>query len=77
MRYLKTFLVTAPILGLLAHFFAEKPMPWWPDTAIFGGFMGAFSAFIVMRFTHSRRASGHFRGAGRALWSAVRRKKPN
>ncbi|HYT73821.1 MAG TPA: hypothetical protein VEL79_03640 [Vicinamibacterales bacterium] len=76
MRYVKTFLVTAPVLGLLGHFLAETPMPWWPDTAIFGAFMGALSAFVVMRFTFARTAVRHIRGAGRAFWSAVRRKTP-
>jgi hypothetical protein len=33
---------------------------------MFGGFMGALAAFVVMRFTHARRAVGHLRGAGRA-----------
>ena len=75
MRYLKTFLVTAPIFGLLGHFLAETPMPWWPDTAIFGVLMGALAAFVVMRFTFSQKAGRHFRGASQVLWSRLRRRK--
>ncbi len=66
MRYLKAFVVAAPTIAVLAHFLTEEPMPWWPDTVVFGGFMGALAAFLVMRLTHARRAVGHLRGAGRA-----------
>jgi hypothetical protein len=55
------------LLALLAHFTTSEPMPWWPDTVIFGAFMGALSAFLLMRFVFARRAIGHLRGAGRAL----------
>ena len=66
LRYLKAFVVSAPTMALLAHFLTEEPMPWWPDTVMFGGFMGAMAAVAVMRFTHARRAVGHLRRAGRA-----------
>ena len=72
MRYVKAFIVAAPVMALLAHFLTEEHMPWWPDTFVFGGFMGALAAFVVMRITHARRAVGHLRGAGRA----VIRKRP-
>ena len=74
MRYLATVLVTAPLLGLIGHFMTAEPMPWWPDTAIFGAFMGALAAFVAMRISHFRKAGRHLRGAGRAAWSGVRRK---
>jgi hypothetical protein len=54
-------------MALLAHFVTEEPMPWWPDTFVFAGFMGALAAFVVMRVTHARRAAGYLRGAGRAV----------
>jgi hypothetical protein len=67
LRYIKAFIFTAPAAGILAHYFAQDPMPWWPDTFIFGGFIGAMAAFIVMRVWHARKAAKHLRGAGRAL----------
>jgi hypothetical protein len=67
LRYLKTFVIVAPVTGLLAHYFAEDGMRWWPDTFIFGGFVGAMAAFVVMRVTHARRALGHLHGAGKAV----------
>jgi hypothetical protein len=67
MRYLKTFIIAAPVMALLGHFMASEPMPWWPDTVIFGAFMGALAAFALMRVVFARRAMGHLRGAGRAL----------
>jgi hypothetical protein len=66
-RYIKTFIIAAPLLALLAHFTTSESMPWWPDTVIFGAFMGALAAFVLMRFVFARRAIGHLRGAGRAL----------
>lgn len=53
-------------MALLAHFLTEEPIPCWPDTVMFGGFIDALAAFGVMRLTHARRAVGHLRGAGRA-----------
>ena len=66
MPYLKAFIVAAPTMALLAHFLTEERMPWWPDTVMFGGFMGALAAFGVMRLTHARRAVGHLHSVGRA-----------
>jgi hypothetical protein len=67
MHYVKAFIIAGPIMALLAHFMTSEPMPWWPDTLIFGGFMGAFAAFLLMRFVFARRAVGHLRGAGRVI----------
>jgi len=77
-RYLKAFVIAAPITGLLAHYMTSEPMPWWPDTFVFGGFMGALAAFVVMRFVFARKAVGHLGGAGRAVGGAGRAlfKKP-
>jgi hypothetical protein len=46
---------------------ASEPMPWWPDTVIFGSFMGALAAFALKQFVFAGRAIRHLRGAGRAL----------
>jgi hypothetical protein len=27
-RYLKTFLITAPIIAVVAHYMTNEPMPW-------------------------------------------------
>jgi hypothetical protein len=67
MRYLKAFAIGGPLLGLLGHFMASEPMPWWPDTVVFGALMGAPTAFLLMRLAFARRAVGHLLGAGRAL----------
>ena len=67
MRYFKAFIITGPVMALLAHFMTSESMPWWPDTAIFGAFMGALAAFVLMRFVFARRALGHLLGAGRVI----------
>jgi len=67
-RYLNAFVVAGLVMGLLAHYATSEPMPWWPDTVVFGGFMGALAAFLVMRLTFARKAAGHLGGAGRALF---------
>ena len=73
LRYIKTFLITGPIMAVAAHYMTSEPMPWWPDTLIFGGFMGAMAAFVLMRFVFARRAVGHLAGAGRAFVGKARR----
>jgi len=73
MRYIKAFIIAAPIMALLAHWLAEKPMPLWPDTVVFGGFMGALAAFAVLRLTFVARALRPVLGAGRALLGRARR----
>ena len=57
MHYVKAFIITAPIAGILAHYFAHEPMRWWPDTFVFGfgGFMSAIAASVVMRMTRARK----------------------
>lgn len=56
MTYLRAFVIGAIGMGLLAHFVTTEPMPWWPDTAIFGAFMGAVAAFVMVRLLPVRRA---------------------
>jgi hypothetical protein len=73
--YLKTFVITAPVFVLLGHFVPDEPMRWWPDAAVFGGFMGALSAFAVMRFLHFRNAGRASRRLGGAFLNGVRRRQ--
>jgi hypothetical protein len=73
--YLKTFLITVPLFALVGHFVPDEPMRWWPDAAVFGGFMGALSAFAVMRFLHFRRAGRATRRVGGTLLDGVRRRQ--
>jgi hypothetical protein len=54
-------------MALLAHYLTVEPMPWWPDTFVFGGFMGALAAFVVMRVRHFRHAAAPLRGVWRGL----------
>jgi hypothetical protein len=54
-------------MALLAHYITAEPMPWWPDTFVFGGLMGALGAFAVMRFMHFRHAAAPIRGLWRGL----------
>lgn len=63
MLYIKTFLISSPLLGLFYHFVTNEPMPWWPDTVVMGGFMGAFATFLTMRFAFARRAIRHLGNA--------------
>jgi len=69
MIHLKTFLISAPLLGLFYHWVAIEPMPWWPDTAIMGTFMGAMAVFVLMRAPFLPIAAARVWRAGR---SAVR-----
>jgi hypothetical protein len=66
-RYVQIALITALIMAVVAHYVTSEPMPWWPDTAIFGGFMGALAAFLVMRLVHEGDAIDQLRRIGRAL----------
>ena len=71
MRYVKTFVVSAPLFGLFYHWIAVEPLPWWPDTAIMGAFMGALASFALMRLLFGHRAARHL---GRAAKIAIRRR---
>jgi hypothetical protein len=57
MRYLKTFVISAPIFGVFYHFMTREPLPWWPDTVIMGGAMGALASLVLMRLSFTRRAT--------------------
>ena len=43
------FCVASVVLGILFHFVTRQPMPWWPDTAIIGAFVGFLVALIVVK----------------------------
>jgi hypothetical protein len=66
MLYVKTFLISSPILGVFYHFVTTEPMPWWPDTVVMGAFMGALATFLTMRLAFARRAIRHLGNAARA-----------
>jgi hypothetical protein len=53
--YIRAFVIGAAAVGLLGHFMTAEPMPWWPDTVIFSGFMGAMVAFGMLRIAPLRR----------------------
>jgi hypothetical protein len=67
LRYVKAFIITGLTVALLAHYVTVERMPWWPDTIVFGGFMGALGAFIIFRLQHFHHASAPIRGLWRAL----------
>ena len=73
MRYVKTFLVSAPLFALFYHWVTIEPLPWWPDTVVMGVFMGALAAFVLMRLTFAHKAGRHLRNAGVGLWRVTRR----
>jgi hypothetical protein len=56
MFYVKTFLVSGLALGLLYHAVTTESMPWWPDTAIIGAFMGALATLVAYGHNRDRRA---------------------
>jgi hypothetical protein len=58
-------------MALLAHYLTVEPMPWWPDTFVFGGFIGALGAFVALRVLHFRHGAAPIR----SLWRAVRSKR--
>lgn len=75
MRYLKAYVISAPILGVVYHVvaaFGPNPMAWWPDTFIFGGFMGLLAALVLMRLTMFGAAAKLLRSATRSVDSRPR-----
>ena len=74
MIYLKTFAISAPLFALFYHWIAIEPMPWWPDTAIMGAFMGALATFAVIRF---RPAAIFWRGVARKSLATFQRLRRN
>ena len=76
MRYLQTFVISAPIFALLYHWVTVEPLPWWPDTVIMGVFMGALASLVLMRFTFARAVIGPlWRGCANLGRLAFRKKR--
>ena len=63
--YLKVFLMAGAAMGLLFHTVTKEPMPWWPDTAMIGAFMGAMGVLIAAGHRRDRRANRRIREAAR------------
>jgi len=64
LRYVKAFIVVGLTMALLAHYLTVESMPWWPDTFVFGAFMGGLAALVVKMHW---RAAFPIRGVWRAL----------
>ena len=63
--YLKVFLISGAAMGLLFHAVTKEAMPWWPDTAMIGAFMGAMGVLIAGGWRRDRRAHRRIREAAR------------
>jgi len=63
--YLKVFLISGAAMGLLFHAVTKEAMPWWPDTAMIGAFMGAMGVLITGGWRRDRRANRRIREAAR------------
>ena len=63
---LKIFIVFGAGLALFVRAITREPMPWWPDTAIVGAYMGGFAVLIAVSRSLDRRGWRHLRNAGRA-----------
>jgi hypothetical protein len=75
MRYVKTFVVSAPCFAVFYHYItADGPHPvrWWPDSVIMGLFMGILATLVLLRLTFAHRALRALWNAGRALVAIAR-----
>jgi hypothetical protein len=72
--YVKTFLISGIALGLFFHAVTTESMPWWPDTAIVGAFMGALGVITAYQHTRDRRAWRRWRALAREtrVWLRTR-----
>jgi uncharacterized membrane protein AbrB (regulator of aidB expression) len=70
----KVFLFWGIVIGLVFHFVTNEPMPWWPDTAMIGAFMGALAVLVAIGRSRDRRANRHLLNATRLtrLWWRTR-----
>ena len=68
MFYVKTFLISGLALGLFFHIVTTESMPWWPDTAIIGTFMGAMGVLIAYGYRRDRIAKQRLRRVARMTW---------
>jgi len=74
MYYLRIFLIFAVGFGVFFHAVTREPMPWWPDTAFIGAFMGALAVLIVSQHHRDRRAWRRWRALARdtRIWWKTR-----
>jgi hypothetical protein len=74
MFYIKVFVASGIALGLFFHFVTREAMPWWPDTAMVGAFMGMIAVLVVIGRRRDRLANQHLRNAARAtrVWWKTR-----
>jgi hypothetical protein len=72
--YVKIFLIFGVGLALLFHAVTQEAMPWWPDTAIVGLYMGALAAIVAYGHNRDRRAWRRWRALARdtRLWWRTR-----
>ena len=63
--HLKVFLISGAAMGLLFHAVTKEAMPWWPDTAMVGAFMGGMGVLIAIGWRRDRRANRRIREAAR------------
>jgi fluoride ion exporter CrcB/FEX len=68
MLYVKVFLIAGIALGLFFHAVTQESMPWWPDTAMVGGFMGALATLIAFGHRRDRLANQRLRKVARMTW---------
>lgn len=72
--FLKVFVIFGAGLALFIRAVTTEAMPWWPDTAIVGAFMGALVTLGVYSYERDRRAWRRWRDLGRAtrIWWKTR-----
>jgi hypothetical protein len=72
--YAKVFLIAGTAMGLFFHAVTKEPMPWWPDTAMIGTFMGAMAVLITAGYRRDRRFHRRVRDTARLarLWWRTR-----
>jgi hypothetical protein len=67
--YATVFLVSGTALGVFFHTVTKESMPWWPDTAIIGAFMGAMGVLIAAGWRRDRRANRRIREVARLTFA--------
>jgi len=65
LSYVRIFLIFGMGLALLFHGVTTERMPWWPDTAIVGVFMGALATIVAFGYNRDRRAWRRWRALAR------------
>ncbi len=52
MRYVKAFVVAAPVSAVFYHYVTQnnpQPITWWPDSATMGTFIGIIATAVQAR----------------------------